>query len=200
MHKEYNLSKSKMKNSVKIPFNFETPWKKFSLSQMTKKGNISTYNASVTQRIKGPHKSPTRKDRKLLRHRHIAFSVFYSAILGIQTLRLSLSAQTSTSPIPLLAFSAPQFWMPFFIYPLNFAHFIQHKSPLSPATMVKNLPAMQETRVQFLGQEDPLEKGMAIHSSILAWIIPWTEKSGGLQSMGLQRVRHNWVTNTHTTY
>ena len=83
-----------MKNSVKIPFNFETPWKKFSLSQMTKKGNISTYNASVTQRIKGPHKSPTRKDRKLLRHRHIAFSVLYSAILGIQTLRLSLSAQS----------------------------------------------------------------------------------------------------------
>ena len=63
------------------------------------------------------------------------------------------------------------------------------------AQMVKNLPAMQETQVQPLGQEDPLEKGMAMHSSILAWRIPWTEESGGLQSVGLQRVRHAWVTN-----
>ena len=50
------------------------------------------------------------------------------------------------------------------------------------AQMVKNLPAVQETRVQSLGQEDPLEKGMAIHSSILAWRIQWTEEPGGLQS------------------
>ena len=50
--------------------------------------------------------------------------------------------------------------------------------------MVKNLLAVQETGVQFLGQEDPLEKGMAIHSSILAWRIPGTEEPGGLQSMG----------------
>ena len=57
--------------------------------------------------------------------------------------------------------------------------------------MVKNLPTMQETRVQSLGQEDPLEKGMATHSSILAWEIPWTEEPGGLQSMGLQRVGHD---------
>ena len=53
--------------------------------------------------------------------------------------------------------------------------------------MVKNLPAIQETRVQSLGQEDPLEKGMATHSSILAWKIPWTEESGGLQSMGVAK-------------
>ena len=52
------------------------------------------------------------------------------------------------------------------------------------AQMVKNLPAMQETQVWSLGWEDPLEKGMAIHSNILAWRIPWTEKSGGLQSWG----------------
>ena len=57
--------------------------------------------------------------------------------------------------------------------------------------MVKNLPAMQETLVQALAQEDLLEKGMATHSSILAWRIPWTEEPGGLQSMGLQRIRHN---------
>ena len=59
------------------------------------------------------------------------------------------------------------------------------------AQMVKNLPAMQETQVLSLGWEDPLKKGMATHSSILAWIIPWTEESGGLQSMESQRVRHD---------
>ena len=55
------------------------------------------------------------------------------------------------------------------------------------AQMVKNLPAMQETHVQFLSREDPLEKEMATHSSMLAWEIPWTEKPGGLQSMGSQK-------------
>ena len=59
------------------------------------------------------------------------------------------------------------------------------------AQMVKNLPAMWETWVQSLGWGDPLEKGMATHSSILVWRIPWTEEPGGLQSMGLQRVGHN---------
>ena len=59
------------------------------------------------------------------------------------------------------------------------------------AQMVKNLPAMQETQVRSLGQENPLEKGMATHSSILAWRIPKTEDPGELQSMGSQRVRHN---------
>ena len=54
--------------------------------------------------------------------------------------------------------------------------------------MVKNPPAMQETQVRSLGQEDPLEKGMATHYSILAWKIPWTEEPYGLQSMGLQGV------------
>ena len=54
--------------------------------------------------------------------------------------------------------------------------------------MVKNLPSMEETRAQSLGQEDPLEMGMATHSGILAWRIPWTKEPGGLQSMGSQRV------------
>ena len=54
--------------------------------------------------------------------------------------------------------------------------------------MVKNLPEMQKTEVQSLVQEDPLEKGKAIHSNVLAWRFPWTEGSGGLQSMGSQRV------------
>ena len=57
--------------------------------------------------------------------------------------------------------------------------------------MVKNLPAMQEIRVQSLGQENPLEKGMATYSSILAWRIPWTEEPGRLQSIGSQRVGHD---------
>ena len=57
--------------------------------------------------------------------------------------------------------------------------------------MVKPLPAMQETQVQSLAREDPLEKEMATHSSNHAWKIPWMEKPGGLQSMGLQRVTHD---------
>ena len=67
------------------------------------------------------------------------------------------------------------------------------RASLAPQ-LVKNLPAMQETQelwVQFLGQKDPLEEGMATHSSILAWRISWTEEPGGLQSMGSQGVRHD---------
>ena len=67
------------------------------------------------------------------------------------------------------------------------------------AQMVKNPPAIQETWIQSLGWEDPLEEGMATHSSILAWRIPWTEEPGGLQSMGLQRVGHDWMTK-HSTH
>ena len=59
------------------------------------------------------------------------------------------------------------------------------------AQRVKNLPAMQETQVLSLAWEDPLEKGVATHSSILAWRVPWTEEPGRLQSMGSQRVGHN---------
>ena len=62
--------------------------------------------------------------------------------------------------------------------------------------MVKNLPAMQETRLQFLGWNDALEKEMATHSRILAWRIPRSEEPGGLQSIGSQRVRHDRATNT----
>ena len=64
--------------------------------------------------------------------------------------------------------------------------------------MVKNLPAMQKIWVQSLGHEDPLEKGMATHCSILAWRIPWTEEPGGLQSMGSQKVGQDFATNTFT--
>ena len=64
------------------------------------------------------------------------------------------------------------------------------------AQKVRNPPAMWETQVWSLGQEDPLEEGMETLSSITAWRIPWTEELGRLQSKGLQRVRHDWATNT----
>ena len=73
-------------------------------------------------------------------------------------------------------------------YPIKLS---KAKIGLPLAQMVKNLPATQETLVRSLGWEDPLERGMAIHSRTLAWRIPWTEKPGRLQSMGLQRVGHD---------
>ena len=71
--------------------------------------------------------------------------------------------------------------------------------PFSPgaslvAQRIKHLPAVQENWVRSLGWEDPLEKERAIHSSTIAWKIPWTEEPGGLQSMGSQRVGHDWAT------
>ena len=75
------------------------------------------------------------------------------------------------------------------------------KHPLHVASLVaqrlKSLPAMWETRVRSLGREDPPEKEMATHSSILAWRIPWREEPGSLQSTGLQRVRHDWAISLH---
>ena len=67
------------------------------------------------------------------------------------------------------------------------------------AQKVKNLPTMWKTWVRSLGWEDFLEEGMATHSSILAWRIPWTEEPGGLRSMWLQRIRHGWATSKHST-
>ena len=65
------------------------------------------------------------------------------------------------------------------------------------AQTIKCLPTMQETWVQSLGQENPLEKEMATHSSTVAWKIPWTEEPGRVQSMGSQRVGHDWVSSLH---
>ena len=92
------------------------------------------------------------------------------------------------------------FWYPTF----NYLGYIPRSqisgSYASLATQtVKNLPAVQETQVQSLGREDPLEKGMATHSSFLAFRVPWTEAPRGLQYVGLQRVRHHWASeHTHT--
>ena len=72
-----------------------------------------------------------------------------------------------------------------------YAHIYIYLYTFLVAQTVKNLPAMQETHVRSLGQEDPLEKGMAVHSNILAWRIPWTEEPGGPQFIGLRRVRHD---------
>ena len=82
-----------------------------------------------------------------------------------------------------------EFWgSSFFLFPFSFL------SPSLVAQTINDLPVLQETWVQSLGQKDPQEKGMATHCSILAWRIPWAEEPGGLQSMGTQRVGHDWVT------
>ena len=72
--------------------------------------------------------------------------------------------------------------------------FLVYGKPSLVAQVVKHLSKVQKTRVLTLGWEDPMEKEMATHSSTLAWKIPWTEEPGGLQSTGLQRVRHDWAT------
>ena len=86
----------------------------------------------------------------------------------------------------LFSFSWPAFWGIPRVHPVFLLGCLV-------AWMVKDLPAAQENRVQPLGQEDPLEKEMATHSSTLAWKIPWTEEPGKLQPMGSQRVRHNFM-------
>ena len=91
-----------------------------------------------------------------------------------------------TGPYPQPAQFPPQ---PVYTDPLQFPFLLTEyfARASSSGSVVKNLPAIQEMQVQSLGQEDPLEKEMATHSSILAWRIPWTEEPGGLQSMGFQR-------------
>ena len=78
-----------------------------------------------------------------------------------------------------------------FLFNIHFLPILGVKMKSPVAQSVKNLPAVQETWVPSLGWEDPLEKEMAIHSSILAWKISWTEEPGGRQSMGSQRVGHD---------
>ena len=70
----------------------------------------------------------------------------------------------------------------------------RHTPPQTVAQTIKRLPAMRETGVRFLGRKDPLEKEMATHASTLPWKIPWTEEPDRLQSIGSQRVRHDWAT------
>ena len=98
----------------------------------------------------------------------------------------SLSRVSSSFPLPKLLSPQAGLMSPWY----NWASLVAQKG--------KNLPEVQETWVQSLGQEDPLEKGMATHSGILARRIPRTEEAGGLQSIRSQRVRHDWMTNTLT--
>ena len=88
-------------------------------------------------------------------------------------------------------------------YLQNWSRFIDRENKFMAslvAQLVKNLPAMPETWIWSLGWEDPLEKRTAIHSSILTWRIPWTEEPGRLQSMGSQKVEHDWATFTFTFF
>ena len=87
-------------------------------------------------------------------------------------------------------------WTTSKVLPFIYIYTNIHFSGSSENLVVKNLPAMQETWVLCLGWEDPLGKGVATYSRILAWRVPWTEEPDGLQSMGSQRVGHDWATNT----
>ena len=132
--------------------------------------------------------------------------------LVAQSVRLSATPWTVARQAPLsMGFSRQQYWSGLPFPPLGDLPDpgIVPESPASPALqadslptepwgspslvaqMVKNQPAMRETQIQSLGREDPLEKGMATHSSILAWRFPWIEKPGRLQSMGFQTVGHH---------
>ena len=135
----------------------------------------------------------------------LATQVFFSAhfflLLQVFCICCSCCLGTSLFLIPLVN-SHLSFRTPFKV--TNSLLAFQTKAPILSSNgsnfhslvtqTIKNLPAIQKTQVLSLGQEDPLEKGMATHSSILAWRIPWTEETGGLQSMGLQGVGYNLMT------
>ena len=88
-------------------------------------------------------------------------------------------------------------WKSIWQYLLKFNIYVPYYEASLVAQWLQNLPAMQEMQIQSLGQEDPLEEGMATHSGILAWEMPWTEKPSRLQSMGSQRVGYDLGTNQH---
>ena len=117
----------------------------------------------------------------------VVYWLGFSALTAMAQVRLPVRKAFLLSlplpPIDLHSVTIPPFSFPG----------VQPHHPLTSlvAQTLKNLPAIQETRVQSLGWEDPLEKEIATHSSILGWRIPWTEESGGLQSMGSQRVGHD---------
>ena len=98
-----------------------------------------------------------------------------------------------------MGFSGQEYWSGLPLgFPKFYSEFAAGKDPSLMAQMIMNLPAMQETWVWFLSQENPLGKEMATHSSMLTWRILWTKEPGGLQSLETQRVGHDWVTNTFT--
>ena len=115
---------------------------------------------------------------------------WHASIHGVTKSRTRLSDWAELRTLPSIKHSC------YFMY--SMVLFFPNIRAFLVAQMIKILPEMQETQVQSLGQEDPLEKEMATHSSILAWRIPWTDEPGGLQSMGSQRVGHDWATNMFT--
>ena len=122
--------------------------------------------------------------------RLISFRIDWFDLLAVQgTLKSLLQHHNSKASIlQCWAFFMVQLSHPYMAYKADFSSLA--------AQAVKNLPAKQKTWVQSLGQEDPMEKGIETHPSILAWETPWAEVPGRLQSMGSQRVRHDWATNT----
>ena len=120
----------------------------------------------------------------------IGIEIHFSSLPGVKFLR-NLGAVTYllffTIPYILLEITLVYFFLKF-----DKASLVAH--------MAKNLPAVQETQVRSLGQKDALGKRMATHFSILVWRIPWTEEPDGLQSMGLQGVKHDWATFTFTYF
>ena len=125
----------------------------------------------------------------IMTHKHQSPALgFCCSVLSVPSFHLPSESHPSTKTLPnphqprkQLCLLRPSLYINS-ICPLIYSLVVQ---------MVKNLPAMQEMQVQSLGWEDPLEKGMATHSSILAWRIPWTEEPDRLQSIGLQRVGHD---------
>ena len=97
-------------------------------------------------------------------------------------------------PLSVRAFSRVSNLAPFILHVLTYLVDLSIAWTSLVAQTVKRLPTTRETWIQSLGREDPLEKDMGTHSSILAWKIPWMEEPGGLQSMGSQRVGHDWAT------
>ena len=120
-------------------------------------------------------------------------------ILPTQVFPSWLDLSPFTDLLPVVIFSVTPSQTTLLLYPLFYIPALMFFIELSlMAQMVKNPPAGQETWIQSPGRKDALEKEMATHSSILAWEIPWTEEPGRLHSMGLQRVRHNWLIHTFT--
>ena len=122
-----------------------------------------------------------------------------STALGVVETRTSFRRERNPKFVLCYSRSLIRGLLPEFLLCLGFClkYFVHTIWSSLLAQMAKSLPAMQELQVRSLSQEDPLEKEMATHSSILAWEIPWTEEPGRPQSMRSQRVRHDWETNTY---
>ena len=128
-----------------------------------------------------------------------------SSFIGYQLLKIPVDGFTVFSPIGWYSLRDQEYIFKYTLYKMWLStHILESDYPHSwwaslVAQMVKNLPAMQETWVWSLSQEDPLKKGMATHFHILSRRLPWTEEPVRLQPMGLQRVWHDWATNTQNT-